>query len=101
MGWVGFGCSAGLFRGLGWVGSIGYWVGLGWITENGPTSMSGVIRTSMKIGPHFFGGGEGGSKRPFLERKFRLRRFRTAAARKTRKNYGKSKTTGYPQIHVW
>jgi len=59
VGWVGLGCSAGLFRGLGWVGSIGYWVGLGWITENGPTSMSGVIRTSMKIGPHFFGGGGG------------------------------------------
>ena len=38
--WVGLGCSAGLFHGLGWVGAISYWVGLDWITENGPTSMS-------------------------------------------------------------
>jgi len=40
----------------------------------------------MKIPPQ-----NGGSKRPFLERKFRLRRFRTAAARKRGGILGKLK----------
>ena len=47
----GLDCSAGLFRGLVWVGSISYWVGLGWITENGLMSMSGL--TSATIDPGF------------------------------------------------
>jgi len=39
LGWV---TSDYINRGLGWVGSVKSWIGLGWVTENGPTSMSGV-----------------------------------------------------------
>ena len=36
--------------GLGWVGSVKSWVGLGWVTENGPTSMSGVNQITWQPG---------------------------------------------------
>ena len=60
MGWVGLFCRLVSWVGLGWVGSISYWVELGWITENGPTSMSGIfgsVVTSsenhlLSIGPY-------------------------------------------------
>ena len=44
LGWVGLFCKLVSWVGLGCVHQLLGWVGLGWITENGPTSMSGLRR---------------------------------------------------------